>query len=165
MPATRTDSRTDTSQAARFVGTRVLGDLQSIHEKFAMGPLERLEDLAHDVQVGLANDCLTELRLFLYPPFASQYTRAYVYQRVAVGSFAPSARSGRIERSPELVGGRVGFEVTLRDVATWERLQNQGQLRISWYSCTGRSTSGMTERSDGGYARGDLGLSRTVYTR
>lgn len=165
MPATRTATRTDTAQAARYVSARVWGDLQSIYEKFAMGPLEELADLAHDVQVGLAEDCLAELRLFLYPPGASLPGRIYRYERVAAGSFAPSRHSGGIERSRELLGGRIEYEVTPRSREAWDRLKNEGQLRISWRRCTGRSMSGMTRRADGGYARSDLGLSRTVYTR
>ena len=165
MSATRTISRTDTTQAARYVGARVWGDLQSIHEKFSMGLLENLADLAHDIQVGLAHDCLDELRLFLYPPGVLQPGRVYKYERVAAGTFAPSSHSGRIERSHELIGGRLEYEVTPGDREMWERLKRSGQLRISWRRCTGRSIVGMTERADGGYAKGDLGLSRTVYTR
>ena len=165
MCATRTASRTDTTQAARYVSDRVLGDLRSIHENFDIGTLGEMNDLAHDVRVGLTHDCLAELRLFLYAPSALQHTRSYVYKRVAVGSFGPSSHSGRIERSPQLVGGSIKYEVTPRDQKTWNWLKDDGRLRISWRSCIGRSLSGMRARADGGYAKSDLGLSRTVYTR
>ena len=165
MPATRTASRTDTAQAARYVSARILGDLRSIHEKFSMGSLEELNDLAHDVQVGLTHDCLAELRLFLYPPGVLHHTRAYIYERVAAGSFAASPHSGRIERSSSLVGGRIDYEVKLRDMTTWESLKSQGLLRVPWRPCTGRSTSGMTARADGGYAKGDVALARTMLVR
>lgn len=165
MFATRTASQTDTTQAARYVSARVWGDLRSIHEKFCMGTLNELADLAHDVQVGLAHDCVAELRLFLYQPGASQPSRGYIYERVVAGSFAPSSHSGRIGRSRDLVGGRIDYEVKLRSRATWERLKSQGLLRIPWRPCTGQSTSGMTARADGGYAKGEVAFSRTALVR
>lgn len=165
MLTTRTISQTDTTQAARYVSDRVLGDLLSIHEKFDMGTLSEMKRLAHDVRVGLAHDCLAELRLFLYPPSALQHSRAYIYERVGVGSFGPSPHSGRIERSSQLIGGRIEFEVTPHDRETWDRLKDDGKLRISWRPCIGRSMDGMTAKADGGYAKSDLAFSRTAYTR
>lgn len=165
MQLTAVAQRTDTTQAARYVASRVLGDLLSIHEKFGVSTVADLHDLAHDLEVGLAHDCLSELRLYLTAVGAVQPSRVYVYKRVAAGSFAPSAHSGRIERSRELVGGSLEYEVSLRDRETWERLKQTGQLRKYWRPCNGRSTSGMTAKADGGYASGDLSLQRTVFTR
>lgn len=166
MQRTMVMQRTETTEAAaQFVGRRVFGDLRSIHEKFGMSTLVELKNLAHDLEVGLAHDCLSELRLYLTAVGAEQPSRVYVYERVAAGSFAPSAHSGRIERSRELVGGRLEYEVSLRDRETWERLKRTGQLRKYWRPCNGRSTSGMTAKADGGYASGELGLARTMYTR
>ena len=162
---TRTISQTDTTQAARYVGTRVLGDLLSIHEKFGMGNWRELEDLVHDVQVGLEYDCLAELWLFLYPPWASQPGRVYEYKRTEPGHFAASRHSGRIERSRDLEGGRIGYQVVLHNRDMWERLKATGRLRLHWVQSTGLSVAGMTARADGGYARAHLGLSRTVYNR
>lgn len=165
MQRTTAFQRTDTTQAAGYVSRRVLGDLSSIHEKFGMSTGSELNDLAHDLEVGLARDCLSELRLFLYQPSASQPSRAYTYRRTAVGSFSPSNHSGRIQRSTELVGGWLEYEVTLRDENTWDSLRSEGQLRLNWQPCNRRSLSGMTAKADGGYVSGELGLSRTMYTR
>ena len=159
MP-TRTISQTDTTQAARYVGARILGDLLSIHEKFGMGNRRELEDLAHDVQVGLA-----KLRLLLHPRWDSQPGRVYEYERADAGSFAPSSHSGRIERSRELEGGALDYQVTLRDSGRWWRLKATGELRIPWVRGVSRSLAGMIAKADGGYARAHLGVSRTVYTR
>ena len=162
---TRTASGTDTTQAVRYLGNRVLGDLLSIHEKFSMGEEWELRALAHDVEVGLAHDCLSELRLFLYAVGSQDPTRVYVYERVAAGVFSASTHSGRIARSRELMGGRIEYEVGLRSRLTWDELKAEGQLRLSWSPCVGRSVAGMSATADGGYASGGLGLSRTVYTR
>lgn len=165
MLATRTASQTDTTQDARYVSARVRGDLRSIHEKFRMGTWSELEDLAHDVQVGLEYDCLSELWLFLYAPGNLLPGRAYQYQRAAPGSFGPSKHSGRIERSRELEGGRFEYQVILRNREMWEWLKSQDQLRIPWRPSPRRSADGMTASADGGYSKGDLAVSRTVYTR
>lgn len=166
MQRTMLAQRTETTEAAaQFVGRRVFGDLRSIHEKFGMSTLAELTNLAHDLEVGLAHDCLSELRLILFPRGAYRPSRIYVYKRVAIGSFAPSDHSGRIERSKELVGGNLGYEVFVRDMGTWEYLKQTGQLWISWQPCGGESTSGMAAKADGGYASGELGLARTMYTR
>ena len=165
MLATRTMSRTGTAQAARYLGTRVLGDLLSIHEKFSMGDEGEMRALAHDVELGLAHDCLSELRLFLYAVRSQEPTRVYIYERVAAGTFSASTHSGRIARSRELTDGRIGYEVSLHDRATWDKLKAGGHLSLSWSPCVGRSIAGMSATTDGGYASGELGLSRTVYTR
>ena len=165
MQRTMTVQRTDTTQAARYVSRRVLGDLLSIHEKFDMNSESEMRKLVHDVELGLVHDCLSHLRLFLYPPRSSQPIRVYIYERVASGSFAPSPHSGRIARSSELIGGRIRYEVGLRDRPTWEYLKHHRQLHLSWSPCKGQSTAGMTAVADGGYASGELGFSRTMYTR
>lgn len=165
MLATRTVSQTDTTQAARYVSARILGDLLSIHEKLGMGTLSEMKELVHDVQIGLEYDCLTELLLILFRPTNSQPGRVYQYKRAAPGSFAPSPHSGRIERSREFEGGRIEYQVILRDWAMWERLQASGYLRIRWRLGVGRSIAGMTAKADGGYAKADLGVSRIVYER
>ena len=165
MQRTATVQRTDTTQAARYVSSRVLGDLLSIHEKFHMDTERRMKALAHDMEVGLIYDCLSELRLFLYSQWSTQPIRVYIYERVARGSFAPSPHSGRIARSSELIGGRIEYEVGLRDRSMWEALKSRHQLRLPWSSCSGRSTVGMSAAADGGYASGELGFSRTMYTR
>lgn len=163
MQRTRTIQQTETTtHAARYISTRILGDLLSIHEKFNISTKEELIDLAHDVQIGLAHDCLSDLRLFLYPPGIYEPSRIYVYRRVDVGSFAPSNHSGRIQRSGELDGGRINYEVTLRDVTAWNNLRDR--LRISWCPCNGRSIYGTVATTDGGYVSGGLGVSRTMYT-
>ena len=165
MQRTMVAQRTDTAQAVRYVTSRILGDLLSIHEKFGMSTVAELQDLAHDLELGLTHDCLSELRLYLAAAGADEPSRVYVYERVAAGSFAPSAHSGRIERSRELLDGRLEYQVSLRDRETWEHLKHTDQLRIRWLPCKRRSTSGMTERADGGYASGELSLARTMYTR
>ena len=165
MQRTMTAPRTGTIQAARYVSRRVLGDLLSIHEKFHMDTERRMRALAHDVEVGLAYDCLSALRLFLYPFGSNQLNRAYIYERVAAGSFASSPHSGRIARSSELIGGRIEYEVGLRDRLTWEALKLHDQLHLPWSACKGQSIAGMTATADGGYASGELGFSRTMYTR
>ena len=164
MQRTTARQMTDTALAARYVAHRVLGDLLSIHEKFRMNTETEMRNLAHDIESGLAYDCLNSLSLFLYPFGGYQPHRVYVYRRVAAGSFAPSPHSGRIDRSSLLVGGRLEYEVSLRNRETWHRLQQAGQLRIPWRSCYGRSTAGMSEQNDGGYTSGDLALSRTCLT-
>ena len=164
MQRTMTVQRTDTTQAARYVSSRVLGDLLSIHEKFGMSTERELRALAHDLEIGLAHDCLSNLRLFLYSLWSSQPIRVYIYERVAIGSFASSPHSGRIARSAELVGGRIEYEVGLRDRLKWEELKRYDLLVLSWNPCRGRSTAGMTAAADGGYASGELGFSRTMYT-
>ena len=165
MQRTMTAQRTDTTQAARYVSSRVLGDLLSIHEKFHMDAEWRMRELAHDVEVGLAYDCLSELRLFLYSPRSNQPIRVYIYERVASGSFAHSPHSGRIARSSELIGGRIEYEVGLRDRSIWEDLKRRNQLHLPWGPCSGKSIAGMSAAADGGYASGGLGFSRTMYTR
>lgn len=164
MQRTMTVQRTDTTQAARYVSSRVLGDLLSIHEKFGMGTEWEMRALAHDLEIGLAHDCLSNLRLFLYSLWSSQPIRVYIYERVASGTFASSPHSGRIVRSSELVGGRIEYEVGLLDRLKWEDLKRYDLLHLSWNPCRGRSTAGMTAAADGGYASGELGFSRTMYT-
>ena len=165
MQRTMAAQRTDTTQAARHVSSRVLGDLLSIHEKFGMGNEAEMRDLAHDLELGLTCDCLSVLRLFLYPCYRHQPIRVYIYERVAVGSFATSRHSGRIARSPDLIGGRIEYEVSIRNPPTWEELKLRRQLRLHWSPCTGQSTASMTATANGGYASGELGFSRTMYTR
>lgn len=165
MQRTIVVQRTDTTEAARYVSDRVLGDLLSIHEKFGMSTEGEMKALAHDVELGLAHDCLSALRLFLYSPSGGQPARVYIYERVAVGSFAASPHSGRIARSWELVGGKIEYEVSLQDRSVWEKLKASNQLHLPWNYCRGRSISGMTATANGGYTSGDLGFSRTIYTR
>ena len=93
MQRTLARQKTDTF-AARKVGHRVLGDLLSIHEKFRMDTEAGMRNLAHDIEIGLAYDCLSSLSLFLYPSGMCQPHRVYIYRRVAAGSFAPSSHSG-----------------------------------------------------------------------
>ena len=160
MQRTRTMSETDTTQAARFVSNRITGDLLSIHEKFGMKTERELRQLAHDIEIGLRHDCLESLSLFLYPPgWSSTVHTAYIYRRAAPGSFAPSPHSGRIERCSRLVGGSMRYEVRLRCRDTWAALKPQ--LLISWAPCVGQTTHGMSATADGGYASGQLGMSRT----
>ena len=164
MQRTLNRQRTETTEAVRFVESRVLGDLLAIHEKFRMGAEDSMRSLAHDVGVGLRHDCLECLRLFLFPRFGYEPHRAYVYHRAAPGSFDHSPHSGRIARDGSLVDGRFEFEVWLRDRLSWEQLKREGRLRIPWGPCVGRSTRGMCVRPDGGYASGDVALSRTYLT-
>lgn len=163
MQQTRVMQTTDTAQAARYVTNRVRGDLRAIHEKFNMSSLREIQNLADDVELGLSYDCLNRLSLFLYPPGRSTPHTAYIYKRVAPGSFEPSAHSGRIVRCNLLVDGYLEFEVGLRDSSKWASLRKQ--LKINWVSCIGTSTTGMTQAADGGYASGELGFSRTYLRR
>ena len=165
MLRTTTVSTIDTKAAARFVGNRVLGDLLSIHEKFGVRTEQELRNLAYDVTLGLLHDCLNRLSLFLYPTSWTQPHTAYVYERTAPGSFTPSSRSGRIERCSMLVGGTLDYEVSLRDRGVWDELKRQGHLKIDWKPCAGQSTAGMTNRTDGGYASGNIGFSRNHLRR
>ena len=64
-----------------------------------------------------------------------------------------------------LIGGRLEYIVTLRDRPTWNRLKQEGKLRITWSPGSGPTTTGMTLRNDGGYASGTIGLGRTCLTR
>ena len=160
MQRTTAVSMIDTRAAARFVGNRVLGDLLSIHEKFGMGTEHELRNLAYDVTLGLLHDCLDRLSLFLYPISWTAPHTAYVYERTAPGSFTPSSRSGRIERCSILVGGTLDYEVNLRKLDVWEDLKRRGLLKIGWQPCVGQSMAGMTRRTDGGYASGNIGFSR-----
>lgn len=161
MQRTAVQQMTDLALDARRVARRVEGDLLAIHEKFDMETESKLRDLAHDVEVGLAHDCIASLKLFLYRKGSSEPHRVYRYDRVAAGSFGPSPHSGRIDRDPLLVGGTLEFEVALRDRLTWEELKRTGKLRITWAPCGGRSTTGMNEVPDGGYQSGSIGFSRT----
>lgn len=165
MQLTATRQRTDTTEAVRYVHNRVLGDLLAINEKFELRLEQGMRDLAHDVGWGLYYDCLESLRLFLYRSGWDEPHRAYVYCRSAPGSFDPSPHSGRIARDRDLVGGRLEFEVYLRNQELWESLKQKGLLCINWGPCSGRSTQGMTARADGGYASGDIGFSRTCFAR
>lgn len=165
MQHTATAQRTDTAAAAHRVARRVHGDLLAIHERFDMETESNLANLAHDVQVGLEHDCISQLKLFLYQKGATAPTRAYVYDRAAPGSFAPSSHSGNIERNTSLVGGELKYEIFLRDREIWEKLKKDGKLRISWSPCEGRSTAGMKSRIDGGYTSGEIGLSRACFSR
>ena len=124
-----------------------------------------LADLAHDVQVGLEYDCISQLKLFLYQKGADKPARAYIYARAAPGSFAPSSHSGNIERNTSLVGGELKYEVFLRNRETWEKLKKAGRLRIAWSPCEGRSTAGMNSKVDGGYASGEIGFLRQCFSR
>ena len=162
MQRTMTAARTDAA-AARFVSSRVLGDLLSIREKFSMSSDREVRDLAHDIELGLAWDCLNALNLFLYPPGWRLPHTAYIYRRVAPGSFEVSPHSGRIARCTILVGGTLKFEVSLRHRDVWETLKPQ--LRISWSPCTAQSTANMSAKADGGYASGELGFARTHLRR
>lgn len=163
MQHTRTKQRTDTTQAARYVTNRLRGDLRAIHEKFNMSSMNELMNLAGDIELGLSHDCLSGLSLFLYPPAWTEPLTAYIYERVAPRSFAHSPHSGRIARCAPLIGDRLTFEVTLLDSNTWASLKPR--LKINWISCTGTSTAGMAATSDGGYASGELGFSRTRLQR
>lgn len=165
MQGTMTAQRTGTALAARYVSSRVLGDLLSIHEKFHIGTKKEMRDLVHDLELGLVHDCLSSLRLCLYTSLGHSPTRVYVYERVAIGSFAPSSHSGRITYSPELFRGKIEYEISLRDRSKWEALKLGGQLQLIWSPCNRQSIAGMTATADGGYASGDLGLSRTMYMR
>ena len=165
MQQTATRQRISTTVAVRYVRNRVLGDLLAIYEKFQMSTEERMRSLGHDVGVGLDDDCLDRLSLFLYRQGSSEPDRAYVYDRVAPGTFDPSRHSGRITRDSSLVGGCIDFEVCLRDRSRWERLIRGGALRLPWEPCRGRSTQGMYDEADGGYASGDVGFSRTCFLR
>ena len=165
MQRTTTAERTNTGVAARRVGRRVRGDLLAIHERFDMRTAKHLEDLAHDIQVGLEHDCISEFKLFLYKKGASEPTRAYTYRRTAPGSFAPSEHSGNIARNSSLVGGRLDYEVWPRSGGKWDQLKKAGKLRIGWSPCTGRSTAGMTSAADGGHASGQIGFARDCLSR
>lgn len=164
MQRTTTIPRTDTAQAARYVANRILGDLLAIREKFGVSTDREVRDLAHDVEVGLQYDCLNRLSLFLYPKGWTRPHTAYLYDRVAPGSFSPSPHSGRIARCSILVGGYLHFEVSLRDASVWEQLKVRS-LKIAWSPCVGQSTNGMSAKSNGGYASGDIGFSRTYMRR
>ena len=159
MQRTRTMAQTDTTQAARYVSNRIRGDLLSIHEKFGMNTVSELGRLAHDIEVGLRHDCLDSLSLFLYPPGWHTPHTAYIYSRAAPGSFELSPHSGRIARCSILVGGFLRYEVRLRCSATWEALKPQ--LLIPWAPCVRQTTHGMSATADGGYASGQIGMSRT----
>ena len=163
MQSTLTRQKTDTL-AARRVAHRVLGDLLSIHEKFRMNTEAGMRNLAHDIEIGLAYDCLNSLSLFLYPSGGHLPHRVYVYRRVAAGSFSASPHSGRIGRDSLLVGGPFEYEVTLRDRETWNWLKQSALLRIPWTACHGRPTAGMSAHNDGGYTSGELAFSRTCLT-
>ena len=164
MQRTMTMPRTDTTQAARYVANRVLGDLLAIREKFGVSTDRELRDLAHDLEIGLRHDCLNKLSLFLFPRGWDNPHTAYIYDRVAPGSFRASPHSGRIARCSILVGGSLSYEVNLRDADTWDRLKAR-DLRITWSPCVGQSTHGMCAKSNGGYTSGDLGFSRAYLRR
>lgn len=165
MQRTILQQKTDTNLAARRVARRVLGDLLAIHEKFDMDTESNVRNLAHDLELGLAHDCIESLKLFLYRKGATAPRRAYQYERVAAGSFSASAHSGRIVLDTLLVGGRLEFEVRLRDRKKWESLKADGNPLIRWGPCDGRSMSGMSSSSNGGYTSGSIGFARTCFTQ
>ena len=164
MQRTMVAQRTDTAQDVRYVSNRVLGDLLSIHEKFGMATESSMRALAHDVQVALTYDCISALRLLLYPPGWTVALRVYDYQRVAPGSFEASPHSGRIERCALLVGGSITFEVSVKDTEIWDRLSSNQEFALNWRSTQGTSLSGLRATANGGYGAGDVALARTVYT-
>lgn len=165
MQRSTTLQKTDTDLDARRVSRRVRGDLLSIHEKFDMLTASEIADLAHDLELGLAADCIRKLTLYLYKKGASAPTRVYRYERVAPGTFASSDHSGRIEKNPALVGGHLEYIVNLRDRPTWETLKSKGLLRIGWSPCESPSIAGMRAKANGGYTSGGLGFSRTRLSR
>lgn len=162
-----TIQRTETDLAALKVARRVEGDLLSILEKLDMSSATDINDLVHDLRIGIAEDCIETLNVFLYEKGAGYHDarRAYAYRRVDRGNFTESAHSGRIAWDSALAGGRIEFQVWPRDRASWESLKASGKLRINWTPCKDRSTAGMTASADGGYGSGSIGLSRTCYTR
>lgn len=157
--------RTDVTTDVRYVQNRVYGDLLAIHEAFGIDTKEHMYKLAHDVGLGLSSDCLGQLSLFLYQYGCFAPHRVYRYRRVAPGSFDHSSHSGRITRDANLFGGRLESEIALINRSVWEELKTRSQLYLRWGPCVGRSTYGMRERSDGGYASGEVGFSRTCLIR
>lgn len=167
FPGTRTlaTQRTNTTQDARYLARRVLGDLLSIHEKFDIGTVRRMRDLAHDLEIGLDYGCVTTFRIFLYPQGESVPSHCYHYERASVGVFQERTHSGGITRAPSLRHGWHRCEIRLSAPDVWYDLRQRGALRLPWSSCVGISTAGMTSSTDGGYASGALGVSRTLFTR
>lgn len=162
---TAATQRTSTTQDAQFVARRVRGDLLSIHEKFGIGTERLMCDLAHDLELGLYHGCVATFRVFLYPPSSSDPSHCYHYERANVDTFQVRPHSGGIARAPSLLRGRHRCEIELSDAGTWDQLRRQGRLRRPWRSRVGTSTDGMTSSTDGGYASGALGVSRTLFTR
>ena len=165
MQRTETRQRTNTTEAVRYIQNRILGDLLAINEKFELRSEQHMRDLAHDVGEGLFYDCLDRFSVFLYRPYCDEPHRAYRYRRVAPGSFDHSLHSGRIVRDNSLVGGRFESEISPKDRFQWEELKRQRKLILNWMPCRGRSTAGMSERTNGGYESGAVGVSRTYLTR
>lgn len=167
MSATIQRIDTDTDLAGRKVARRVHGDLLSIIEKLDVTNTTNITDLMHDLRVGISDDCIETLTVFLYEKGAGydEARRAYVYRRVERGTFIESAHSGRIFWDSALAGGRVEFEVRPRDQAAWDKLKTDHKLRLNWTTCSGRSTAAMTASADGGYGSGSIGLSRSCLVR
>ena len=165
MQLTMSRQRTDTDVAVRYVTNRVLGDLLAVQDRLGESGTDTIRSLAHDVGVGLLHDCLDSLSLFLFCRGQSDPNYVYVYRRAGPGSFEASPHSGRITRDHELSGGALDFELGIRDRSTWDDLKQRGELLIRWQTCVGRSMEGMSARPDGGYASGEVGLSRTFYSR
>src|SRR4030095_7861359 len=79
-----TIQRTETDLAALKVARRVEGDLLSILEKLDMSSATDINDLVHDLRIGIAEDCIETLKVFLYEKGAGYHDarRAYAYRRV-----------------------------------------------------------------------------------
>ena len=163
MELTRQVTASRTEEDALWVGRRILGDLLAIHEKFGIATEGYMRGLASDISLGLVADCLDSLTLFLYEPYGIDPVAAYKYTRSAPSTFAASPHSGRIQRDSRLIGGRMEAEVTFRNKTTWNSLAHQ--FSLTWTHCVGQSIAGMIATANGGYAAGNVGMSRTYYSR
>lgn len=163
MQRTLLRERSRTEEDALCVGRRILGDLLSIHGKFGIETEAHMRALAHDVSLGLVFDCLNKLSVFLYAAYCSTPAAAYIYSRVAPGSFEASPHSGRIQRDSRLIGGWMKTEISIRHWESWNALA--GVVKLPWSSCLPQSTAGMVSSQSGGYASGNVGMSRTHFVR
>ena len=161
---TRERERTTVAANAAKLARRLRGDLQALHRLYEVSTESYLGDLAHDIEVALANECIARLRLGLVDA-AGVLREVYDYEVSNSGDLVPAPHSGRFEFNSGLQGSSLTFRLTPSRRPAWEQLKKDGRLRIGWTTASDLDTSGMGTSDDGAYTAGNLALIRRRLTR
>jgi hypothetical protein len=159
----RTKTYTRQDQAAQLA-RRLRGDFQAIHRLYGCRTANYMDDLAHDIELGIEYDCIRSFKIYLRHSLTQIVIEAYTYDVTSGSDADASLHSGRFNYNEQLANAIFEPFITLSDPKIWGDLKRDGRLKIDWVlSADTENLASLFSANDGAYVAGDLAITRKKY--